>query len=77
VVVASVEPGSPAEQGGLAAGDMVLALDGTTITGADDLIRTLTGDRIGRNVTVETLRNGNRHSLALVPTERTARSSRG
>jgi S1-C subfamily serine protease len=77
VVVASVEPGSPADQAGLAAGDMVLALDGTPITGADDLIRTLTGDRIGRNVTVETLRNGNRHSLALVPTERTARSSRG
>src|SRR5437879_5697969 len=58
VMVASVEPGSPAEQAGLLAGDIVLALDSTVITGADDLIRLLAGEKIGRTITLEVLHNG-------------------
>ncbi len=46
----AVEPGSPAEQAGIAVGDIILALDGVPITGADDLIRMLAGDKIGRTV---------------------------
>src|SRR5438552_2583402 len=57
VMIASVEAASPADRAGLAAGDIVLALDGATVTGADDLIRLLAGDKIGRTVEVETLRN--------------------
>jgi len=34
VIVASVEPGSPAERAGLNSGDVILALDGVVITGA-------------------------------------------
>jgi S1-C subfamily serine protease len=73
VMVASVEPGSPAERAGLAAGDIVLSLDGTVVTGADDLIRLLAGDKIGRTVEIETLRNGERRRLSLVPDERARR----
>jgi S1-C subfamily serine protease len=73
VMVASVEPGSPAGRAGLAAGDIVLALDGATVTGADDLIRLLAGDKIGRLVEIETLRNGERRRLSLVPDERKQR----
>jgi S1-C subfamily serine protease len=70
VMIASIEPGSPAERAGLRVGDIILSLDGTAVTGADDLIRILAGEKIGRKVEVETLRNGSRHALPLVPDER-------
>jgi S1-C subfamily serine protease len=70
VMVASIEPGSPAERAGLNAGDVILALDGMAITGADDLIRVLAGDKIGRTVELEVLHNGSRRMLSLVPQER-------
>jgi S1-C subfamily serine protease len=73
VMIATVEPGSPAERAGLVGGDIILALDGTAVTGADDLIRTLTGEKIGRTIEVETLHNGSRRVLSLVPQERAHR----
>src|SRR5260221_396889 len=73
VMIATVELGSPAERAGLVAGDIILALDGTAVTGADDLIRTLAGEKIGRTIEVETLHNGNRRVLSLVPQERAHR----
>ncbi len=73
VMVASLEPGSPAERAGLNAGDVILALDGVAITGADDLIRVLVGDKIGRTVELEVLHNGSRRVLSLVPQERVHR----
>src|SRR5919204_3462940 len=73
VMVASIEPGSPAERAGLVAGDIILALDNVAITGADDLVRMLTGDKIGRTVEVEALHNGSRRVLSLVPQERVPR----
>jgi S1-C subfamily serine protease len=73
VMIASVEADSPADRAGLAAGDIVLALDGAAVTGADDLIRLLAGDKIGREVEVETLRNGEPRRVALVPGERKQR----
>jgi S1-C subfamily serine protease len=73
VMIASVEAGSPAARAGLAAGDIILALDGATVTGADDLIRLLAGDKIARTVEVETLRNGERRRVSVVPAERRSR----
>jgi S1-C subfamily serine protease len=73
VMIASVEAGSPADRAGLAAGDIILALDGVTVTGADDLIRLLAGEKIGRRIEVELLRNGAQHTVSLVPDERLAR----
>jgi S1-C subfamily serine protease len=73
VMIATVEPGSPAERAGLVSGDIILALDGIPVTGADDLIRMLAGEKIGRPVEIETLHNGNRRTLSLVPDERTHR----
>jgi len=73
VMVSSVEPGSAADRAGLKAGDIVLALDGQSITGADDLIRVLTGDKIGRGVAFDVLRGTERLKVSLVPEERKRR----
>jgi S1-C subfamily serine protease len=70
VMVATVEAGSAADRAGLKAGDIVLGLDGQTITGADDLIRALTGERIGRSVAFDVLRGSERLAISLVPEER-------
>ena len=69
-MAATVEPASAADRAGLRAGDLLLALDGVTITGADDLIRALSGEKIGKTVALEVLRGTERLTLALVPQER-------
>ena len=72
-MIATVEPRSPAERAGLMSGDIILALDGIEVTGADDLIRMLAGDKIGRTVEIEALHNGSRRVISLVPAERAHR----
>jgi len=72
VIIATIEPGSPADRAGLVAGDIILALDGTTVTGADDLIRLLAGDKIGSTVALDILHNGEQRRATLVPAERRA-----
>jgi S1-C subfamily serine protease len=70
VIVSSVEAASAADRAGLKAGDIVLGLDGTVIAGADDLIRALTGERIGKSITLDVLRKSERLAISLVPEER-------
>ena len=70
VMVATVESSSAADRAGLKPGDIVLRLDGEIITGADDLIRALTGERIGKSVALDVLRGFERLTLSLVPEER-------
>jgi S1-C subfamily serine protease len=73
VMVSAVEPASAADRSGLKPGDIVLNLDGVTITGADDLVRALTGEKIGKSVTLDALRGTERLTLSLVPEERRRR----
>jgi S1-C subfamily serine protease len=75
VVVAGVEPASPADRAGLVAGDMLLSLDGQAVTGADDLIRILTGEKIGGKIEIELLRERKRHQVSLEPQERQRRAA--
>jgi len=70
VMVGAVEPGSAAERCGLEAGDILLRLDGMIITGADDLVRALTGEKIGNAVTLDVVRGTQRLTVSLVPQER-------
>ena len=75
VVVAGVEPTSPADRAGLVAGDVLLSLDGQAVTGADDLIRILTGEKIGHKVEIELLRERKRQQVSLEPQERQRRAA--
>jgi S1-C subfamily serine protease len=70
VMIGTVEPDSAAERAGLRPGDIIVALDGVAIAGADDLVRALTGDKIGRSVAFDVLRGTERLTLAAVPQER-------
>jgi S1-C subfamily serine protease len=70
VTVGIVESGSAADRAGLKTGDIVLGLDGVTITGADDLIRALTGEKIAKSVALDVLRGTERLTVSLVPEER-------
>jgi S1-C subfamily serine protease len=70
VMVATVETGSAADRAGLKPGDIVLRLEGEIITGADDLIRALTGEKIGKSVTLDVLRGLERLTFSLMPEER-------
>jgi S1-C subfamily serine protease len=54
--VSAVEAGSPADQAGLLTGDILLAVDGAPITGADDLVRLLDAEKIDRTVPFDVLR---------------------
>ena len=59
-VVSTVEAGSPADHAGLLSGDILLAVDGTEITGADDLVRLLDAEKIDRTVPFDVLRRSDR-----------------
>ena len=75
VMIAALEPKSPAQQAGLLSGDIILALDGISVTGADDLIRLLAGDKIGRAIEIEILRLGKPRRFTLTPQERSRAGS--
>ena len=49
---------------------MIVRLDGEPVTGADDLIRLLTGERIGKAIEIDVLRLGKPRAFTLVPEER-------
>ncbi|MDQ0474917.1 S1C family serine protease [Labrys wisconsinensis] len=70
VMISAVETGSPADGAGLLMGDIVVALDGHRVSGADDLIRLLDETRIGRSVTLDVLRNGRVRVFELTPRDR-------
>jgi S1-C subfamily serine protease len=70
VRVVEVQPGSPAQSGGLQPGDVIVGLDQDVVTGIDDIARILDGSRIDKRVAIRILRDGNLETVDIVPTER-------
>lgn len=63
-VVTRVEPGSAADVAGLAAGDVILAIDDTPVTGSSSL-RNLVGlIRVGEEIDIDLVRDGKRQKIA-------------
>jgi S1-C subfamily serine protease len=54
-----IETGGPADKAGLQEGDLILSIDGHTVHGVDDLVRLMSGDRIGQTTEVLVLTVGN------------------
>ena len=72
-IVTTVEPDGPAAKAGLKERDIIVALDGAPVGGADDLIRLLGGERIGRETELKIVSAGRLKTLRLTPVERDRR----
>ncbi|MFL9710720.1 DegQ family serine endoprotease [Methylobacillus sp. Pita1] len=64
-LVAGVEKGSPAEKGGLEAGDVVVKFDGKAVNVSSDLPRIVGATKPGKQVPVEVLRKGASKTLSI------------
>jgi S1-C subfamily serine protease len=69
-LVVSVEPGSPAEKGGLFLGDTLVGLGSHAIEDMEDLLGSLSSTQIGASVKVKIVRGGQVHELAVTIGER-------
>jgi serine protease Do len=64
-LVSKVEPGSPADEGGLTSGDVILEFDGRKIDEMEALPRFVADSPVGKGVEVVVLRKGKRKTLHL------------
>lgn len=67
VLVAGLEPDSPAQKAGLIEGDVIISFEDQLIKGIDDLHRQLTEDRIGISSQVQIIRGTEKRVIDIVP----------
>lgn len=70
LLLVGVEADSPADQGGLMLGDVIVSLGGDRIRHMDDLMAALSGDRVGQSVPVRAVRGGALHDFQVAIGER-------
>jgi putative serine protease PepD len=63
--IGKVTAGSPAASAGMQAGDVITAIDGTTITGPDAVANAIANQRPGDTVNVKLIRGGREQTLKL------------
>lgn len=73
LLIVSIEPGSPAERGGLLIGDTLMAIDGTSVRRHDDIQARLTPESVGTSVRLRLIRGGEVKELTVTIGERPAR----
>jgi len=69
IVVVSVELGSPAQAAGLHEGDLVVAMNGQSIGGVDDLHRMLTESQVGTTSVLTLIRGPQKLDIPIVAVE--------
>lgn len=70
LLIVKVEEKSPAQQGGVMIGDILLTLDGQALNDAEDLHRVLSGERVGKSIPVELIRGDALHTLHITVGQR-------
>lgn len=70
LLIATVEPGSPAEQAGLFIGDLLITLNGQAVTDVDGLRSYLSSDRLGQSLAIKIIRGGEPRDITVVIGER-------
>src|SRR5215510_12627440 len=63
--IAAIRPSTPAASAGLKAGDVVVEVDGKTISSGDDLTRVIDDHKPGDKISVTYKRSGSEHSVTL------------
>lgn len=70
LIVVSVEPGGPAEKGGVIVGDVLVALNGTPVSDTQAVQSLLDPDQVGKAITARIIRGGAPTELSLTVGER-------
>lgn len=65
VLIVQVMPGSPADQGGLRSGDVILRIDGESVTSAEAVQEAVSRVGVGDRLTLEVSRNGTTETLTV------------
>lgn len=76
LLVVGVEENTPAGQGGMLIGDILVGLDGTPVQDTDDLQVLLTGERVGMSVPVQIVRGGELQTLDITVGQRGEKRAR-
>jgi S1-C subfamily serine protease len=74
LLLTGVEPGSPAEQAGLALGDALLSVEGQAVSHAGELLPFLEEERIGQPLSARVWRAGAVREVRVVVGERGRRT---
>lgn len=69
VLVAGIEPGSPAARAGLREGDVIVAFGGASVSGIDELHRHLVADAIGVPSVMTIIRHTEKLEMVVTPEE--------
>jgi S1-C subfamily serine protease len=69
ILVATIEPDSPAAKSLLREGDIIIALDGHAVSGIDQLHRLLTEERIGKDTALTVIRRTEKLEINVTPGE--------
>jgi S1-C subfamily serine protease len=69
ILVATIEPDSPAAKSRLREGDIIIGLDGRDVSGIDQLHRLLTDERIGQETRLTVLRRTEKLEIMVTPAE--------
>ncbi|HLJ29226.1 MAG TPA: trypsin-like peptidase domain-containing protein [Candidatus Angelobacter sp.] len=70
LLVAHVEPGSPAEKGGVILGDVLIEIEGKTVADTDAVQETLRSQKAGDSIAVRVVRGGALVAITLTLTAR-------
>lgn len=66
VKINSVNPNSPAEKAGLQKGDVVIAIDGSTVKSIEDIKQVMNNKKEGDEVSLSYLRNGKKYNTNIL-----------
>ena len=72
VVINNVEAGSPADRAGLRMGDVILAINGQSISSGNNLVEIVSHSQIGSRVKVDFLRDGKQMTTSVEVADRNA-----
>ena len=70
LLLVSIEKGSPAEQGGLMVGDILVAINRQPISDHDELMVQLSGETVGKPISIQVLRGGQSVEITVTIGER-------